>query len=281
MAQSPIKMTEGEYLSVLRSYEAAAVQNNNEINRENEDLLKRYRADPYGDEQPERSSVVSTDVADVVDADMPSLARNFLGAAKVVIFEPNGQEQEDIDEARQKTEYIDWIIRGQQDSFRVQHGFLKDIEIEKAGVVKYMIEEVKEKRTVEYEDITLAELAELEESLDGEDVESIEIVERSELRMGQDQLERVDVKFEVVRINREVRVTGIPLESFLISPNAVNEDDANLIGDEVEKTRGELLQEGFSRELVAKLPTSSNTNERSNLKQIRFEDEGGIQEQGL
>jgi len=278
MASRPHKLTEGEYLSLLRSYEADAIQVNDDLNVENEELLRRYKGELYGDEQPERSKIVSNDVADVVEADMPSLARNFLGAAKIVIFEPNGQEQEDIDEAREKTEYVDWIVRGQKNSFRINHGFLKDILIEKVGALKYMIEERTEKKTVTKEDISFEELARVQEDLDGEDVENIEIVERSEIREGQDQ-ETVDVTFEVTRIIREVNLMGIPLENLLVSPNAVDEDEATLVGDRSRKTRGELLQDGFTINQVAQLPRRGNTEERTNLKEIRFDDEGGIREE--
>lgn len=278
MANTPRRLTEGEYLSLLRSYEADAIQVNGDLNVENEELLRRYKGELYGDEQPERSKIVSNDVADVVEADMPSLARNFLGAAKIVIFEPNGQEQEDIDEAREKTEYIDWIVRGQRDSFRINHSFLKDILIEKVGALKYMIEERIEKRTITKQDISFEELTQVQDDLDGEDVQNIEIVERSEIRQGQDQ-ETVDVTFEVTRIVREVNLMGIPLENLLVSPNAVNEDEATLVGDRTRKTRGELLQDGFTVEQVSKLPRRGNTEERTNLREIRFDDEGGIREE--
>lgn len=272
-------MTDGQYLSTLRSIEASAVNNNDQVNTKNEEFMRRYNGELYGDEQPERSKIVSNDVADVVEADMPSLARNFLGAAKIVVFEPNGQEQEDIDEAREKTEYVDWIVRGQEDSFRIQHGFLKDIEIEKAGAIKYMIEEVTEKKVIEKQDISFVELAEFQEDLEGEDVENIEIISRSEIKIGQDQLERVDVTVEVTRINRVVKTMGVALENLLVTPNATDEEDATLVGDMSNETRGELLQRGLSIKEVASLPTTGTESQRSNLKEIRFTDEGGIHDE--
>jgi hypothetical protein len=142
-----------------------------------------------------------------------------------------------------------------------------------------MIEEVTEKRTVSHEDLTMEELARLEQDLDGEDVESIEIVERSEIRQGQDQEDRVDVEIEVTRIKREVKVMGVALENLLVTPNAIDEEDATLIGDMSNETRGELLQRGLSIKEVARLPATGTNAQRSNLKEIRFTDEGGIHDE--
>jgi len=282
----PHKMDEDQYLSVINAFEADAIQHNRNFNVENEELQRRYKGENYGDERPERSKIISNDVQDVVEADMPSLARVFLGASKICIFEANTEDPKEIEEAKEKTEYIDWIVRSQEDSFRVQFGFLKDVDIQKLGALKFFMEDIVEKRIIPHEDISFEELAELEESLDGEDVESIEIITRSEIRGeppadGQTDNQRLDVEFEVTRNTRRARVMGIPLESFLISSNATDEEDANLVGDRVKQTRGELLQEGHSMETVISLPTAASTSSQeptndSTLAQIRFDDDGGV-----
>lgn len=282
----PHIMDEDQYLSVINSFEADAIQHNKSFNVENEELQRRYKGDPYGDELPERSKIISNDVQDVVEADMPSLARVFLGASKICVFEAQTEDPKEIEEAKEKTEYIDWIVRSQEDSFRVQFGFLKDVDIQKLGALKFFMEDIVEKRIISHEDISFEELAELEESLDGEDVERLEIISRSEVREnlsddGVTTNQKLDVEFEVTRNTRRARVMGIPLESFLISSNATDEEDANLVGDRVKQTRGELLQEGHSMETVISLPTAASTSSQeptndSTLAQIRFDDDGGV-----
>lgn len=275
-------MNDAQYLSIINSFEADAIQHNRNFNVENEELQRRYKGELYGDEVPERSKIVSNDVQDVVEADMPSLARAFLGASKPCIFEANTEDPEEIQEAKEKTEYIDWIVRGQVDSFRVQFGFLKDIDIQKLGALKFFMEDIVERRTVTHKNISFEEAAEIEESLKGEDVESVEVVSRSKIRetVGDDDesvSETLDMEFEVVTNIRRARVIGIPLESLLISSNAKDEEDANLIGDTVRKTRGELLQEGFSMAKIRELPTaSSESSEGSTLAEIRFDDDGSV-----
>jgi hypothetical protein len=43
---------------------------------ENENLLERYLGRPYGNELPNRSSVISNDVMDVVESDLPPRSKN-------------------------------------------------------------------------------------------------------------------------------------------------------------------------------------------------------------
>lgn len=287
----PHKMDEDQYLSVINSFEADAIQYNRNFNVENEELQRRYKGEPYGDELPERSKIISNDVQDVVEADMPSLARTFLGASKICVFEAQTEDPKEIEEAKEKTEYIDWIVRGQEDSFRVQFGFLKDVDIQKLGALKFFMEDIVEKRIVSHENISFEELAKLEESLNGEDVESVEIISRSEIREGLSEdgrqpTQSLDVEFEVVRNTRRARVMGIPLESFIISTNAVDEEDANLVGDRVKQSRGELLQEGHSMKTVMSLPTSAATSSQqptndSTLAQIRFDDNGDVSKESF
>jgi hypothetical protein len=268
-------MNKDQYLTVLNAYEHDASQNIDQVNCVNAELQRRYNGEPYGDELPERSSYVSNDVMDVIEADMPGLARSFLGAGKICVFQPTTDKQEDIEEAKQKTEYIDWIVRGQKDSFRVQHGFLKDIEINKFGALKFFMEEKTDKRQVEYENISLSELSALEESLNGENVQNVEIIARTEIG-GNEENQTVSVTFEVTQKTKIARVIGVPPESLLLSSGATSAEDANLVGDKIIRTRGELLQEGFTEKQIIDLPTHSSSS--STLTQIRLNDTGGVHE---
>ena len=80
-------MTDSELISILSSAENQAAEYSGEFSRENEKYLKAYLAEKTGDfsAPADQSSVVSTDVFDVVEADMPSLARIFLGSFHVQI----------------------------------------------------------------------------------------------------------------------------------------------------------------------------------------------------
>src|SRR5690606_14825501 len=77
--------------------------------------LDYYFGRPFGDEQQGRSQVVSRDVHDMVSAALPSLMRIFFGPEHVVEFEPYGPE--DVDEAEQKTDYVNYIVTVDNDGF--------------------------------------------------------------------------------------------------------------------------------------------------------------------
>jgi hypothetical protein len=252
--------------------------------RENEDLLDRYLGNPYGDEKAEQSKVISNDVMDVVEADMPALARIFLGTGDVIKFKPNKTRDEaDVKEADLKTKYVNWQIRDQDWSFPTLLGWIKNTEIQKTGVIKYFIEETTEIEEHRKEGFSDAELALFEESLEGEDVKSIEITERSE----ENEDGTFDVLFKVEKTRKEVKLKNVPLERFMITRNAESKNDAAVVGDLEETTRGELLARGFKKSLIKKIPESGNKAETqggtsgnaattgSRLENIRDEDEGG------
>ena len=137
------KMTDSELISILSQAENDAAEYSGEFSRENEKYLKAYFGEKSGDFAAidNQSSVVSTDIADVVEADMPSLARIFLGSGDIITFTPNTDNETEIAEAEEKTKYVNWVVRNQPESFKLLHDWMKDAEIQKCGVVKYFIDE--------------------------------------------------------------------------------------------------------------------------------------------
>jgi len=81
------KMSDRQLIAILNAGEEDAAIFNGEFSKENERYLKGYLGRPYGDEVEDQSQVVSTDIADVVDADMASLARVFMGSGDIITFD--------------------------------------------------------------------------------------------------------------------------------------------------------------------------------------------------
>lgn len=268
-------MTDIELTTILDSMQSDAVINQDAFIEENEELLRRYNGDPYGTEVPGRSAVVSQDVQDLVESDMPSLARTFLGSNEIFKFVPNTENEKEVEEAEDKTKYVDWLVRKQPNSFAILHGFLKDISLQKMGVLKYFFEETEKTEEHEFSGLSLDEVQETIESITaGDGVREAEIIARSE----PDEEGKFDLKFRVKITRQEIKIIGIPTESFLISQGASCLDDATLVGDTVTRTRGQLLAEGHDKKTVRELPqvaTGGQAN-RSNMEQIRFEDQGGF-----
>ena len=153
-------MTDSELVALLDAAQHDAARYSGEFSELNTKYLAAYLGDKTGEFTAiaNESSVVSTDIADVVEADMPSLVRIFLGSGDVVTFQPNTENEREVTEADEKTKYVNWIIRNQPDSFKIIHDWMKDAEIQKNGVVKYFIEEQKEVEEVEYENVDAEEI---------------------------------------------------------------------------------------------------------------------------
>jgi hypothetical protein len=275
------KMTERELVSLLDEAQEDAAQYNGEFSELNTKYLSAYLGEKTGEFSAveNQSSVVSTDIADVVEADMPSLARIFLGSGDVVTFQPNTDNEAEIKEAEEKTKYVNWIVRNQKDSFKIIHDWLKDAEIQKNGVVKYFIEEQKEVEEVEYENVDVEEVQAIVESLKGSkrDKIKIEVAEQDEDGATSEAgLATFNIKFRVTTTKQKVCIINIPTESFLITRNARSIEDAEMVGDRVRKTRGELLADGFDHDLIDQLTTVDVADRKtSNIDSVRNRDQGG------
>ena len=270
------KMEDHELLSLVDEAKRQAAIYSGDLMAENTKYLSAYLGEKTGDfaAVPEQSSVVSTDIADVIEADMPSLARIFLGSGNIISFTPNTENEVDVQEADEKTKYVNWIVRSQPESFRIIHDWLKGAGIHKNSVVKYFIEDQKDVEVVEYTGVDSNELMAIRESLAGSTVDKVkvEVTEQEEDQEAQ----TFDITFRVTTEKRKVCVINIPPESFLITRNATSIDDAQMVGDTVRKTRSELLADGFSKELINKLPTFSTEQiNNSNIASVRNRDQGG------
>jgi len=273
-------MSDSELLAIISNAERDAVIYNGEFSRINERLLKDYLGKPYGDEVEDQSQVISTDVQDVVESDMPSLARVFLGSTQPVEFQPFTGSDQERQEVEEKNIYVNHLIMDQPTSYQTLFSWMKDATIQKNGVVKYFMEDSRKTEEHKFEGVNPNELNQIFESLEGEDVSKIEVAQQQEdIDLG-----TFDITFKVTKGRQELKVVGVPAEKFLISKNATCIEDAELVGDtSSDKTRGQLLSEGFKKVLIDKLPTiSTDRNNKSTLKYVRDQDTGSTSDtQGI
>jgi hypothetical protein len=253
-------LSDAALLHIVNAKQVDATTNRSRLIRLNRFLEDRYNAELYGTEVPGRSRFVSNDVKDTVESAHTSLVRMFLGAGSIIKFSPaNPDDPKQVTEAQEKTQFIDWLIRGQADSYFTQSGALTEILKLKAGVVKYTYEEVESTEDHEWENITGIEVEEqLAALVENKNNKEVKLVSHD---LNDDDTFNIVIRAKVTRKN--VNIEGVPSGSFLISSGAKTKDEAELIGDEFFKTRGELLAEGHSRELVNKLPSSAINGQQS------------------
>lgn len=279
-------MQDLELVTILDSLEQDSVSYNSEFMKDNEEYLRRYNREPYGDEEEGFSQVIASDVRDTVEADMTSLVRVFLGSGEVMVFEPTSDDKADVEEQKLKTKYINHLILKRPGQYKVIHDALKDMEIQKMGVIHYFMDTVLDTRELSYKvenEISLTKLMEdLKENND--EIKKIEIVSQED----PEESGVMQVRLRITIEKQDFVTKPIPTEDFLISRNSCTVDDANLVGHVSYPTRGELVADGFSEEKVATFPTyqvasgdksgdstSGNSYQGTTMKSIRWRDEGG------
>lgn len=275
-------MTDDQLCQRLRESEADAIEFNSTFGLENEENLRYYLGEPFGNEVAEQSQVVSTDVQDVVESDMPSLARVFLGSGDIVTFQPNSENEADVKEAEEKTKYINWLVREQPHSFKTLLGWLKDSEIQKMGVVKYFIEDVEKTKEIHFRGLTALEIEQSQQDIDNDNVKKIDIVKQVERDTGDDEPE-FDVTFRVTtKTGNRAMYEGVASEDFLITRMSSTLDDAELVGNRLIKTRSELKEMGVPLEKIKLIPRSGEiTVDSERMKRLRFSDEGDNTDPGI
>lgn len=130
-----------------------------EIAGERENAFDYYQGKPMGTEVAGRSSIVMTEVHDVVNSLLPGLMRVFTGNEHVVEFAP--VEQNDVDSAQQATDYIDHIFTKENPGFQIIYAAAYDGLIKKTGIFKWWHEEKHEVVMERYTGLTQQDVAKI------------------------------------------------------------------------------------------------------------------------
>jgi hypothetical protein len=230
---------------------------------------KYYRGDAFGDEVAGRSQVVSRDVAQYVDSQMPSLMRVFSSGDEVVVFEPT--QPQDEEGARQATDYVNWVWN-QNDGFVRFHNWFKDGLLYKLGVVKIWWDETEERTREVYRALTDAQLEAVQADAD---VEVGEIVSTQTIVAGPDGMPMPAMQHDVdvVKVNKtgRVKVMNVPPEEFRFGRRTKDDKESDVFAHVTLKTRGDLLAMGFDADVVERL-SGGDDSDNDSAKTIRFRD---------
>lgn len=267
-----MSMTNSELAALLDEAESNSIFNNGEMANLDRELLDGYNQEKYGDEEEGRSGVVTSDIADTVDSDMTSLSRVFLGAGDVVEFQPTNGSEEAVREAQEKNLLVRWIINGVEGSYKKQSDLLKSILLLKFGCIEYGIRDISKTETKTYYNIEPGLLVQIMDSMSRRaDISKVEIIEADDT--GEDGIIE-SVKIRMTYECQEYFIENVQNEDLIISAGAQTKDDADVFGKWFRKRRGELIEEGFDKEIVNKLPAADREEENGN-RQIRFKEQGG------
>jgi len=255
-----------------------------ETSLERSQALEYYLREPYGNEVEGRSSIVTGEVAEVVDGALPQVMKVFTTNAKAVEFEPVNEGDGPL--AEQITAYVNHIFYKDNNGFEIMHDWFKDALLQKVGVVKAYWNDKKDTTIEKYENLTEDELAML---MQDEEVEVVsqeeveEIIEQDpepiiDPATGQPPIDPIsgqpmvdemgmpvmlevppiinvyyNVKCKRTSDSSKIKIENIAPEEFLIDKRATTIEDATFVAQRSLVTRSDLIAMGYDPKIVAEL----------------------------
>ena len=207
-----------------------------------------YKGEPFGNEEEGRSQAVSMDVRDTVQAMMPSIMRVFFAANNVVEFAPNGPE--DVENAQQATDYVNYCLTRDNNLFVEAHSTFKDALIRKNGIMKVWWDNDKDVTTHYFTGLDEATFSVLQSdpTVEVKDVEISYGETFTETPMGMtDQMQPATYDCTVVRTVEKgrLRVQSVPPEEFLIDRRARSIETAEFVAHRRYVTVSDLVKMGY------------------------------------
>ena len=255
---------EEELQGVLKSEMDDAKDFIDQIDEDRADATDYYLGNAPTAQSSMQSEFVSTDVRDSVLFMLPSIMRTFFGTNKIVEFIPNGPE--DIDLAKQQTDYINYVIQQKNPGFKVIYDAFKDALIRKTGFVKAYWDDSITASTHEYTNIApeayqafmLDPNVEIvEEKIE---MQSITIInpETGE-EMTQETPASYDVKIRRIKAKDQVVIEAVPTEEILISRHARDLNSSPYVAHRMVKTVSDLVAMGYDKEQMEQFAGSGST----------------------
>ena len=221
-----------------------------------------YYGQAFGDEEEGRSQVVSMDVRDTVQGILPSLMRIFFGPERIVEFAPQGAE--DVQNAEQATDYIDFIVKRDNPGFKILHSAFKDALVRKCGIVKYWWDESVEVKAESFsmlDEQTMMFLTQ-DPNIEISAVREYPIPGMAEQNLAQGIMTPPPMMYDVEIKRRiksgKVKIEALPPEQFLIDRRAKSIDEATFVGHRTMKTVSDLVAMGYDYDEMVEVAGNGN-----------------------
>lgn len=275
-----------------------------------------YLGLPKGDLSPPdiegRSTVVSTDVRNVIEWMLPGLMAKFVGSDVVVDFVAT--KPGDEDKAQSATDYINYLFFKKNRGFTIIETWFRDALLQKKGVLKVYWDTRHEEKREEYKGLSDVELSQI---LDDEEVEPIEKSEYADeedvehrqqaidqltqhiqiamqaaqqgdqrammdAQQAQAQLQQIeqtppkmlyDIAVKRCKTDGKLTIDNVPPEEFLICRDAKTIADARMVAHRVPRTLSELRSMGYKNvDDLSGDDTAANYN-AERIERLSFDNE--------
>lgn len=257
------QMSDEELQTLVEGMRASSLgRRSDALSLARQDALDQYFGRPYGNEISGRSQVVDRTLMECVEWTMPQIMRAICTQDALAEFMPLGPD--DVDQAQQETDYVNYVIMQKNDGFIQLHDAIKDALLLKNGYIKRSWEEYSCPKVENYtglnEEALTMLMTELEEAHDA--VEVLGKTERDEtLDDGVNPPQPIkvyDIKLRVRDTRSRVFVRAAPAEEVMVSPRCRGDlQDTDFVGHEPPKTRSDLIEMGMPKDFVEELPAVS------------------------
>lgn len=251
------------------------------IREDQERNLQFYLGLPMGNEVEGRSQVMSLDVFEVIESVLPDMIEPFFSGDDIGRFEP--QEQSDEEFCEQASDYVNYVIKRQNQGFLLFNTWIKDGLLSKVGIVRAEWVNGEPKRE-QFQGLTDEQITLLTND------SRIEVVEYEAYPMpGTEipqmpegaipgQMPPVPMLHDVVILRQmpgRVKIENIKPENFIVSRGAATLEASKIVGEIVKYTRSDLVEMGISRQKADDVTSYDiGTGQLEALDSVRNEGEG-------
>ena len=243
------KNTEEDLVNLVdRKLENCVGSEGGEISEERQTLMNYYLGEQYGNERDGFSKVVTREVLETVEWMKPTLLRIFFGSDQVCEFDPVSSKPEDELQAKQETEYCNYVFNKENSGFLEGYNWITDALLQKVGVMKVFRDELKEVSHETYENLNDQELMELVQNKNGlDDTYEVETLAHNFNSDG-----TIDVELKVTQTEAKTVIQSIPPENFKMDGQhrSLKIQDTRWCCHEENKSRSDLVSMGYDEDII-------------------------------
>jgi hypothetical protein len=257
-------VSESELKALVEKYSTSSVEYySSKLSDERKKVMEYYHGEKPAPSHAGNSKYVSMDVFDAVESLKAVLLETFSAGNKIVSFDP--QTDNDVEPMRIATEYADYVIHRQNDSYGTFASVIQDGLMARTGIVKVFWDKREEEQEEEFSDVDVDSLEMLQSQ---EDVKEVKAEHDPDTGLFSGTITRLIDK-------SQVRYVPIAPEEFLITSTAPSIEEAHFVAHRTRKTKSELIAMGYDKELVYSVGTNDDDELSMSPERLaRFEDIG-------
>ncbi|MDX0631860.1 phage portal protein [Sinorhizobium medicae] len=219
---------------------------------------------------PNRSKVVSRDVRSAIKKVLPSVIRTILGNDKVVEYQPVNEGDEAS--AEQATDYVNFVVFPESDGYDAVQDAAHDALKLRNGIIRWWYDKKRKVQVSKHTGLDEQALVQLVADDDVEVLEQEQYEEQIDTPQGPQPVTLYNVKIRRVSEYGCTKLAAVPLEEFLIHPDAISIGDSPITGMKTRLRRSDLVEMGYDREKVDSFPASGSDIEEEEEEFTRRRD---------